>query len=529
MNNIITLDCTLRDGGYCNNWEFGEKNITQIVQRLVEAKVDYIECGYLTNKYGVTKGQSKFKTINELHKFLPLNQKHNNYLLMMNYGEYNLDELPDSNSSCIAGIRVAFHKKDILEALKTCALIQNKGYKVFVQPMVSLAYTEEEFVEMISLVNKMRPFAFYLVDSFGAMKKKELKRLGEIANSKLEEDIALGFHAHNNLQLAYSNAQFFSEMDIDRKRIVDISVQGMGRGAGNLNAELFLDYLNEYHQGDYRIKPILNIMDEIICRFYDEKPWGYSLPNYLSAIHMIHPNYARYLDEKKTLTLEAMDDIFNSIEYENGVEYNEEFIENKYTDYLSSHGAGKQVFIDALDDLSGKIVLLIAPGRSAETEKDKILSFINTESPVTVSVNHDYPHYKTDYIFVSNLRRFRELSPESYERVITTSNIDTSGIYAHVKYEDLVNDIDMARDNAGLMAIKLLIKSRVSKVYIAGFDGYSLDSYEDYEDKEMTLGKAKDKIGNLNESISKVIKQYSDLIDMCFITSSRLKCSLEKI
>ena len=109
----------------------------------------------------------------------------------------------------------------------------------------------------------------------------------------------------------------------------------MGRGAGNLNAELFLGYLKEAVGADYSITPILNLMDEIIIRFYEEKPWGYSLPNYLSASHMLHPNYAAYLDNKKTLTLKEIDEIFCMMDSNKKIEYDAQYIEKLYIDYLS--------------------------------------------------------------------------------------------------------------------------------------------------------------------------------------------------
>lgn len=121
------------------------------------------------------------------------------------------------------------------------------------------------------------------------------------------------------MQLAYSNAQSLVDLHSERSMIIDSSVYGMGRGAGNLNTELFVEYLNENADGKYDIKPLLVIIDEILNEFYQRNYWGYSLPNYLSASHNAHPNYAGYLDDKKTLTVEAMNQMFDMMDEEKNI------------------------------------------------------------------------------------------------------------------------------------------------------------------------------------------------------------------
>ena len=129
---------------------------------------------------------------------------------------------------------------DMLGGLEACRTVKEKGYKVFVQAMVSVAYTDEEFLELISKVNELEPYAFYIVDSFGMMKRKDLTRLFYIVEHNLKQSIWIGFHSHNNMQLAYSNAQSLVDMQTKRNIIIDSSVYGMGRGACNLNTELFV-------------------------------------------------------------------------------------------------------------------------------------------------------------------------------------------------------------------------------------------------------------------------------------------------
>ena len=143
MSTIKILDCTLRDGGYCNQWRFGEENIQKISYGLADAGIEIIELGFLTNRTVYDPNVSKYNTVEQAAAMIPTNRAGKLFVCMANYGEYTLDELPKHTASSIDGIRVAFHKKDLLPALELCRGIKEKGYLVFIQAMVSLNYSDE--------------------------------------------------------------------------------------------------------------------------------------------------------------------------------------------------------------------------------------------------------------------------------------------------------------------------------------------------------------------------------------------------
>jgi 4-hydroxy 2-oxovalerate aldolase len=524
VKDIFALDCTLRDGGYCNNWRFRENNIKRIIAGIISAKVEMIECGFLTDKVGYDSDVSKFTDVSQLKDFIPEHGESFKILLMVNYGEYSADNLVNCEESPIDGIRVAFHKRNRYAAMELCRKIKEKGYLVFVQPMVTMSYSDDEFIELINLVNEICPYAFYIVDSFGMMNKKTLAHYLEVTESVLDKDIFLGFHAHNNLQLAFANAQSFVEHETDYSIIIDSTVYGMGRGAGNLNSELFLNELNDQAGKKYEIKPVLQIMDEVLNRFYEENPWGYSLPNYISAIHMIHPNYAGYLSEKKTLTLEDIDEIFSMIDSEKGVEYDERYINELYIQYMSTGVIRNGHLFEIKEKTREKRILLIAPGKSAVREKEKIAEFIREYSPIVISINHEYPAFEVDYIFVSNIRRFSGIDRTLYGKTISTSNIKSRDTYASIDYFKLLNAVDIVQDNAGLMAIKFAIEDLEAKeVYLAGLDGYSHDVYENYETRDMALLSHSEFLDKMNVGMKRVIQEYRKVVQIEFITTSLLK------
>lgn len=523
MSNIKVLDCTLRDGGYCNNWLFGVENIKKILIGLERANVDIVECGFLSDRVVCDINKTKYSDVRQIDSVLPLDKKGTKLVIMMNYGEYDVEKLPLCSDTNIDGIRLAFHKKDKENALRVCRLIKEKGYLLFIQPMVSMNYSDEEFEELVRLADEIKPFAFYIVDSFGIMNKRSLAHFFDIADEGLTSTIYIGFHSHNNLQSAFSNAQSLVERETNRYIIIDCSIYGMGRGAGNLNLELFINELNQNMAACYQIKPILQIIDEILNRFYEERPWGYSLPNYLSAIHMIHPNYARYLSEKKTLAMENIDEIFSMIDDEKKYVYDEKYIDDLYIKYMSKGTIRDEHMVEIRKKVSGRHLLLIAPGRSVLIEQKKIRDFIHENNPIVISINHECPICISDYIFVSNIRRFKTLDSSVYSKTISTSNIKSFDTYASADYYSLLNDIDSVRDNAGMMAIKFAMNElNLKQVFLAGFDGYSHDVYENFETKDMALISPIEALDKMNEGMSKVLLEYSKRIKIDFITSSIL-------
>lgn len=519
IDNYI-LDCTLRDGGYCNAWNFGESNIQYIIDKLTQSGVEYVECGFLSKNGNDDNGNTKFRMRDDITPFLKNKKDGTMYLAMINYGEYVMEELPEYSEDSIDGIRLAFHKKDMDGAVAMAKEIKEKGYKVFLQPMVSLCYSDEEFLSLIKRANQIKPYAFYIVDSFGVMKKNDLIRLFYLVENNLDYDIAIGYHAHNNMQLAYSNSQVLLDTHSKHNIIIDSSAYGMGRGAGNLNTELLMEYLNENFDKNYQLESILQIIDNVLFHFFNRNAWGYSLPNYLSAKHNCHPNYATFLNSKHTLTVENINEIFEQIPVEKSKEYDQKFIEELYSDYL-----GKTLENKTLEEnenlFRDKNVLIIAPGKSVKEEASKVKAFIQEKDVIVISVNFVYTDAKTDYTFVSNIRRFSNLQEVKYNKLILTSNIKTDVDAIRVDYKKHCNHMETVSDNAVLLLISYLISNNAKKIYIAGVDGYSLAEDSNYIDAYMENDRDKNYFINANAGLAAMMKEYKKNIDIEYVTGQR--------
>lgn len=521
MANIQILDCTLRDGGYINDFAFGEYGIKTIISQLTEANVDIIECGFLEDgEYN--KECSVFTSVEQIASFIPTNRGNSMYVAMACYGEYDLAQLSFFDGTSIDGIRVTFHYDEIDEALDYCRVIKDKGYKVFVQPVGTTSYTDEQLLSLIHRVNELKPYAFYLVDTLGLMHQQDVLRFYYLINHNLDKHIQMGFHSHNNLQLSYSNCQMLTNLETERIISLDSSVNGMGRGAGNLNTELIANYINEHHGRKYDIEPLLEIVDEFIAKIRKKFEWGYSVPYYLAAVNGCHPNYASYLSNKQTLNVKSIGAILRMIEPENRALYNKQIIENKYLEYQSREIDDSSTIANLRSVFAGKNVLLVAPGASLNEYADDVVALAKNQDCITLSVTF-VPHFMDcDYTFLSNLKRYKTTFNPTKKmiKLIHTSNIETEESEKFVvNYSSLLSDVDGIMDNASIMALNLLYKLGVDTVYLAGMDGYKADTNNYYQER-LKFNQDCEAMERMNSMLTDKILEMSKKINLIFVTPS---------
>jgi 4-hydroxy 2-oxovalerate aldolase len=334
MNKIQILDCTLRDGGYINNWEFGNKNILKVIEKLISSNIEIIECGFLDSNIDKEQDTTRFKNIGILNNLLQnINPNSNQSLVaMIEYTKYDLNSLAKvTEDSKITGIRFSFRKSDYKIALEEMKIILEKGYKLFVQPISTDSYSKEELDYLIKKTNSLNPYALYIVDTQGSIFPENFKILFDSFNSKMDSNIKLGFHSHNNMQLSYAIAIEFINLAKNKEIIIDSSIYGMGRGAGNLNTELLADYLNKKYNKDYKIENILELIDSYFNALHKNFGWGYSLAHFLSASNETHPNYASYLLDTKRLSINEIKILLEKIPDNEKYDFDKLLIENILT------------------------------------------------------------------------------------------------------------------------------------------------------------------------------------------------------
>ena len=244
---------------------------------------------------------------------------------MINYGEYELSDIPDAPQDGF-GLRVAFKKHQLNNALSFCNALVKKGYDVFVNPMHTSTYEINEWKSLIQSVNEMVPKALTIVDTNGAMREYEVLSYYNILADSLDKKIVIGFHSHNNLQLSLCNSKCLIDACSDRELIIDATLMGMGRGAGNLATEVLAQYLNDNLGTMYDVNSILTLIEQEIVPIYKNYPWSYSFYYYLAAIYNCHPNYAKLIKENPRMTITLAKDIFSTMPVEKRTCFDKDFI-----------------------------------------------------------------------------------------------------------------------------------------------------------------------------------------------------------
>lgn len=525
MNSLKLLDVTLRDGGCVNNFNFGQTYIQKILMAQEASGVDIIEMGYLDESKGSVSGRTQY--INE--QVIPQNVLKSKkpgveYVAMMDYGKYNVDNLQPRTAEGIDGIRLAFHKKNKQDIISIGRKIMEKGYMFFIQPMITLRYSDKELLELIELVNTELPDAsgFYIVDSFGEMRPNDMSRILNLVDHNLISSMALGFHSHNNLQMSYSNAIALLQFPTNRDLILDCSIMGMGKGAGNLNTELLLEHLNIYYGKNYQIAPLLEVIDKVINQLHSEFYWGYAPEYYLSAANQCTPSYASYFYNKHMLPIDQVGDLLSLIAPEKKVSFDKNYAEELYRQYNERKAVNdSEVVAELTAAFADKTILLVAPGKSISAAMEKIRTISERENVLTIGLNTVLDF--NDYLLTTR-KDIYDSAVSSGLHIIVCSNVSKGG-RGNVKilnYSNWIEVDESTHDSSSVIALNLLKACGVRHILLAGFDGFSVNINENYFDPNMRRPANAEQVEKRNHYYRRFLGRIRDSgIEVEFLTPSK--------
>lgn len=512
---ISLLDCTLRDGSYIVDSKFGAPAIKGIIRKLQEAEADIIECGWLKND-AYQYGSTFYHVPDDLEQYMSKNKKCT-YVLMIDWDRYDLSFLPLYNGKNIDAIRVVFPHGRHKEAIEVGQRIKEKGYQVYFQAANTLGYNDKELRDLADAMNGFEPVSLSVVDTFGAMYPEDLKRIVSILDQNLKETIKLGFHSHNNQQLSFALTMEFLKMleHSERGIILDASLCGMGRGAGNATTELVVSYLNRTYGCHYNMDAVMDAIDTYMGYFQENYHWGYSTPYFIAGLYCCHVNNIAYLLNNHRTKAKDMRNIIESLPPEDRKKYDYDLLERKYLQNQNYY-VDDTNFIKALSDiLRGKEVLLIAPGRQALSEQVRINRYIAEHKPVVIGVNAILPDYKYDYMFFVNPARYdyaQTVFPKAFNgcRRILLSNIKCTPAENEyvISFNNTVKRGWEHFDNAVICCLRLLRRLCVGEVSIAGFDGFKTKYNESYADPYLPSLNPDNKWDELNKEIKEMFDDF---------------------
>ncbi len=273
---LKVLDCTIRDGGLINNYQFSDELVKAVYRAACDSGVDIIELGkklavsdeYTRDKYGKWNfcDDDDLKMVIDSHdsEYRPL------IAVMFDVGRVDVSALQQADQGPIDMVRTACYVADTDKGIDLAKRSKDLGYQTTINIMAPSAAIRTDLIEALEEVSKADEVDYlYLVDSFGAYYSEQVTDYLNLYK-KYCPNKELGFHAHNNQQLAFANTQ---QAIIDGVNLLDATVNGIGRGAGNCNLELLLNFLKN---PKFDVGPVYKAIQEHFVPLREEIEWGFN-------------------------------------------------------------------------------------------------------------------------------------------------------------------------------------------------------------------------------------------------------------
>ena len=534
MGRIELLDCTLRDGAYIVDGNFGETQISGIIAELNRARIDVIECGWLKNSLH-EDGSTYYHLPEDIRRYVKDN-KVKSLAVMIDYNRYDDTVLPCNVDSIIDIVRIVFPKGKVDEAIDIGERIRQKGYRIYFQMANTPGYQDEELLYAIKQINLFNPETVSIVDTFGTMDQLNLERILSIFEYNLNRRIKIGFHSHNNQQMSFAlSVQFVEWLLSHSKRdlVVDSSLMGMGRGAGNTCTELIAHYLNQRHFANFDINRIMDCIDLYVANFAENNRWGYSVQYALAGIYGCHVNNVAYLNDVHRIKCKDMKLVFERMEKENRTGYNYEELEAKYCECISCEVDDKNALERLRQLLEGKKVVLILPGSTSEEKYEEVQQYIDKDT-FTIGVNSVLNNYKYNLFFFTNEKKYDYYYNNIYEKdipIMITSNVPLKMNEMVINYFDVIKGEWKYRDNSTLMLLRILQRLGVDNIGIVGFDGYNSGGMRYAEDTLVPSVSNQNELCLMQSDIEEMIIDFcnSYIGKLRFLTESCYESCIDRI
>lgn len=281
------LDCTIRDGGLVNNWDFSVEFVQDLYNGLSDAGVEYMEIGYKNSPKLLNATEPnpwRFLDDNFLKEIIP-EKKFTKLSALVDIGRVDPNDILPREQSVLDMIRVACYIREVDKGLELVQMFHDLGYETSLNIMALSSVPEKQLIQAFELVRNSPVDVVYIVDSFGSLDpadiEHQVKKFKEMIPNK-----QLGIHTHNNMQLAFANT--LSAMN-NGVTFLDSSVYGMGRAAGNCHTELLVSYIQKT---TYELKPVLGVIEKHMLEMRQKWEWGYIIPYMISGVLNEHPRVA---------------------------------------------------------------------------------------------------------------------------------------------------------------------------------------------------------------------------------------------
>lgn len=490
MTNIKVLDCTLRDGGYYNNWDFSDQLVSDYLEAAAASKIDFIELGLRSFGGKIFKGATAYTTEAYLNRLnLPLGPK---YGVMIDAKTFigfqgtiveGIESLfVRQDKSKLDFVRVATHYHELGEALLICSVLKDYGYFVGINLMQSVGKPDRLIVDSCNKIYQSGVVdVLYYADSLGNMDQEEQERIYRLIRECWRGEV--GLHAHDNTSAGLSNVMSAIDLGVT---YIDSTMTGMGRGAGNVKTEILLTELCRRNYSNYNPECLYELIVKDFEPLQKTYGWGTNMLYHIGALNSIHPTYIQQL---YTDTRFGSKERVAAIKYLMEIE-SSSYDESNFEQSLNNSQDASFTICDHGDDLTdrfiGKEIVIVGGGENVSKYNLAIRDYIEHKKPIVISLNiidsldYDLIDY---YVATHNVKFLTDQTKYSGiegKLIAPKSRFERHGIKPDISYELRVDEFWRAEKNycvtpyelALAYALSICEISSAGDVSLVGFDGY---------------------------------------------------------
>ncbi len=517
--NLKILDCTLRDGGYYNDWRFSKDTVHEYIKGINDSKIDILEIGFRflkKNNLGIF-ANSFDKDINKCNF-----RKNLKIAIMINASDFDLSKnykkhiskyILKRKNSKISIVRIATHLKDLSKIIPHIKFLKKLGYFIILNLMQIDKVSSKDLIKSLNLLKKTKSLSvFYFADSFGSLKPSDVKKISTIIKRHWNKEF--GFHAHDNCGLALQNALTAIKCGA---RWIDSTIQGMGRGAGNVTTEDLLCEINDIYNLKYNLKPIFNLSQNQFKKLKQNYNWGKSIYYHLSAKLQIHPTYIQELLKDDRYDHQEILEIINSLGKIKSSSFNPYMLNNFINEKINF----KKCW-NSKNWCKNKNILILGQGQSVKSNNSFLLRFIkkNKCNVLSLNINKYFNNSMINFYVVANESRmlvdfakYKNISKkliipmDRANKILGKSIAKKAKNYGFIVEKDHFNYFDkyciLPNTLAIGYAIAVSLSGGCNKIYLAGLDGFKSNSAKNREMKnylKFLISKSDIKITNITPS-----------------------------
>jgi len=497
--NIKLLDCTLRDGGYYNNWDFSSDLIKDYLEAMVSIQADYVEIGFRLISNNDFKGGCAFSTDSYINSLSIPHELKNKIGVMVN----GSDILSQGNSksdihnvleelfalkqqSPVSLVRIACHINEFEDCLPAAIWLKDQGYKVGFNLMQINNANEEKIAELLKLANTYSIDVLYFADSMGSLNTQQIAAIVNTFKNNWNGEV--GIHAHDSMGNAIKNSM---QAVNDGASWVDCTVTGMGRGPGNAQTEYLSIELDNYRNLNTSKTKLFKLIRNHFRSLKEQYGWGINPYYYLAGKYNIHPTYIQKMITDTRYNEEDIVSVIDYLKEQDGDKFNPDVLETArhfYSDETKGTWEPEKV-------IKNNNVLIIGAGPSTARHCKVIESYIKKHGPFVIALNTQ-KSIREDLInaraachpvrVLADCNEYLNLP----QPLITPASMLPNNVKQKLKQKE-VFDFDIAIDANGFAfntsnctlpnflvlsyVLAIATSGKAKQILLAGFDGYGAD------------------------------------------------------